>query len=33
MKINEDPNAKLVAYQWDGEQKIDTNKFVFVDRN
>ena len=27
-----DPNARLVAYQWDGEQKIDQGKFVFVDR-
>ena len=27
-----DPNARLVAYRWDGEQKIDQGKFVFVDR-
>ena len=26
------PGGKLVAYQWDGEQKIDQGKFVFVDR-
>jgi hypothetical protein len=26
------PDGKLVAYQWDGEQKIDQGKFVFVDR-
>jgi hypothetical protein len=26
------PNARLVAYRWDGEQKIDTTKFVFVNR-
>ncbi len=25
--------GKLVAYRWDGEQKIDKNKFVFVNRN
>jgi len=24
--------GKLVAYRWDGEQKIDKSKFVFVDR-
>jgi len=24
--------GKLVAYRWDGEQKIDKDKFVFVDR-
>jgi hypothetical protein len=24
--------GKLVAYRWDGEQAIDTDKFVFVDR-
>jgi len=27
-----DPNARLVAYRWDGEQKIDTDRFVFVNR-
>jgi type I restriction enzyme M protein len=27
-----DPNARLVAYRWDGEQKINTTKFVFVNR-
>jgi hypothetical protein len=27
-----DPNARLVAYRWDGEQKIDKNKFMFVER-
>ena len=26
------PGGKLVAYRWDGEQKIDTNKFVSVTR-
>ena len=26
------PGGKLVAYRWDGEQKIDTSKFVFVTR-
>jgi hypothetical protein len=25
--------GKLVAYRWDGEQKIDKSKFVFVDRH
>ena len=24
--------GKLVAYRWDGEQKIDKNKFIFVNR-
>jgi len=28
-----DPNARLVAYRWDGEQKIDVRKFIFVTRN
>jgi len=27
------PNARLVAYQWDGEQKINTTKFIFVNRH
>ncbi|MBT4731735.1 metallophosphoesterase [Candidatus Woesearchaeota archaeon] len=26
------PGGKLVAYRWDDEQKIDQDKFVFVDR-
>lgn len=26
------PGGKLVAYRWEGEQKIDQDKFVFVDR-
>ena len=27
------PEGKLVAYRWDGEQKIDTRKFVSVTRS
>ena len=27
------PEGKLVAYRWDGEQKIDTRKFVSVSRS
>jgi len=26
------PGGKLVSYRWDGEQRIDKDKFVFVDR-
>jgi hypothetical protein len=26
------PKGKLVAYRWDGEQKIDEDKFVYVTR-
>ena len=25
--------GKLIAYRWDGEQKINVDKFVFVDRD
>ncbi len=27
------PGGRLVAYRWDGEQKLDENKFVFVNRS
>jgi hypothetical protein len=26
------PGGKLVAYRWDGESKLDENKFVSVNR-
>jgi len=27
------PGGKLVAYRWDGEQKLESGKYVWVDRN
>ncbi len=30
--VASDGGGKLVAYRWDGEQRLDNGKFVFVDR-
>ncbi|WP_257284230.1 hypothetical protein [Endozoicomonas sp. SESOKO1] len=26
------PGGKLMAYRWSGEQKLDQNNFIWVDR-